>query len=254
MKTTKKIALVTGGSRGLGKNTVLELAKDGHHIVFTYYSKKEEAQNVIAEVEKLNVEAIALQLDTANTKSFPAFKAELQQSLKDKWDTTNIDFLINNAGIDRYGMFKDVTEEDFDALVNSHFKGVYFLTQILQDVIADGGRIVNISTGLARFVTPGYSAYSSTKAAIYNFTKYLAKELGGRRINANVVAPGAIETDFTKSTFDAHPGTREFIAQNTALGRVGLAEDIGGVTAFLCSERARWITAQAIEVSGGMFL
>ncbi len=254
MKTKKKIALVTGGSRGLGKNTVIELAKDGHNIVFTYHSKKDEAQHVIAEIEKFNVEAIALQLDTANTTLFPAFKAELQKALKEKWDTTNIDFLINNAGIDRYGMFTDVTEQDFDDLVNIHFKGVYFLTQTLQDVIADGGRIINISTGLARFVTPGYSVYSSTKAAIFNFTKYLAKELGGRRINANVVAPGAIETDFTKSAFDAHPGAKDFIAQNTALGRVGLAEDIGGVTAFLCSERARWITAQAIEVSGGMFL
>lgn len=254
MRTTKKIALVTGGSRGLGKNTVIELAKDGHHVVFTYHSKKDEAQKVVAEVEKFNVEAIALQLDTADTKSFSGFKASLLKALGEKWDTANIDFLVNNAGIDRASLFANTTEEDFNALMNTHFKGVYFLTQTLLDVIADGGRIVNLSTGLARFVTPGYAAYSSMKAAVYNMTKYLAKELGARKINVNVVAPGAIETDFTRSAFESHPGAKEFIASNTALGRVGVAEDIGGIIAFLCSERARWITAQCIEASGGMFL
>jgi len=255
MKTTKKIALVTGGSRGLGKNMVMELAKDGHHIVFTYNSKKDEALRVVAEVEKLNVEAIALQLNVGDTKSFPAFKASLLQALKEKWDTANIDFLVNNAGINRPSLFPETTEEDFDALMNTHFKGAYFLTQTLLNVIADGGRIVNISTGLARFVTPGYAAYSSMKAAIYNFTKYLAKELGPRKINANVVAPGIIETDFTREAFENQPGAKEYLStQVIALGRVGVPEDIGGVVAFLCSERARWITAQCIESSGGMFL
>jgi NAD(P)-dependent dehydrogenase (short-subunit alcohol dehydrogenase family) len=254
METTKKIALVTGGSRGLGKNAVIELAKDGHHVVFTYHSKKDEAEKVIAEVEKFGVQAVALQLDTADTKSFPGFKASLLKALKEKWNTANIDFLINNAGIDRASLFADTTEEAFDALSNTHFKGVYFLTQTLLDVIADGGRIVNISTGLARFVTPGYAAYSSMKAAVYNLTKYLAKELGPRKINANVVAPGIIDTDFTKSAFESHPGLRDYITSQIALGRVGVAEDIGGVIAFLCSERARWITAQCIEASGGMFL
>ncbi|SHM76776.1 SDR family NAD(P)-dependent oxidoreductase [Chitinophaga sp. CF418] len=254
MKTTKKIALVTGGSRGLGKNMVMELAKDGHHIVFTYNSKKEEAQNVVAEVEKFNVEAVTLQLNVGDTKSFPAFKASLLQVLKEKWDTANIDFLVNNAGINRASLISDTMEEDFDALVNTHFKGAYFLTQTLLNVIADGGRIVNISTGLARFVTPGYAAYSSMKAAIYNFTKYLAKELGPRKINANVVAPGIIETDFTREALENHPGAKEYLSTQIALGRVGVPDDIGGVVAFLCSERARWITAQCIEASGGMFL
>lgn len=254
METTKKIALVTGGSRGLGKNMVIELAKDGHHIVFTYNSKKQDAQAVIAEVEKLNVEAVALQLDVADAKSFPAFKANLLQALKEKWNTANIDFLVNNAGIDRASLISDTKEEDFDALMNTHFKGAYFLTQTLLNVIADGGRIVNISTGLARFVTPGYAAYSSMKAAIYNFTKYLAKELGPRKINANVVAPGIIETDFTREALENHPGAKEYLSTQIALGRVGVPDDIGGVVAFLCSERARWITAQCIEASGGMFL
>ncbi|TWW00116.1 SDR family NAD(P)-dependent oxidoreductase [Chitinophaga pinensis] len=250
---TQKIALVTGGSRGLGKNTVLELAKDGHHVVFTYHSKKEEAQEVVAAVQQFNVEAVALQLDVAEVKSFPAFKTALQQVLKEKWNTSHIDFLVNNAGIDRYSQIPDTTEEDFDALMNTHFKGAYFLTQTLLDTITDGGRIVNFSTGLARFVTPGYAAYSSMKAAVYNFTKYLAKELGKRGITANVVAPGPIETDFTRNAFEI-PGVKDHLVGQTALGRMGVPDDIGGIVAFLCSERARWITAQCIEASGGLFL
>lgn len=253
MKTTKKIALVTGGSRGLGKNTVIELAKDGHHVVFTYHSKKEEAQTVVAAVQAYNVEAVALQLDVADSKSFSAFKTSLQQVLQDKWQATHIDFLVNNAGIDRYSQFADTTEEDFDALMNAHFKGTYFLTQTLLDTLADGGRIVNFSTGLARFATPGYAAYSSMKAAVNNLTKYMAKELGKRGITANVVAPGPIETDFTRHAFEI-PGVKDHLVGQTALGRMGVPDDIGGIVAFLCSERARWITAQCIEASGGLFL
>ena len=250
---TQKIALVTGGSRGLGRNAVLELAKDGHHVVFTYHSKKEEAQEVVAAVQQFNVEAVALQLDVSVVKSFPAFKTALQQVLKEKWNTSHIDFLVNNAGIDRYSQFSDTTEEDFDALMNAHFKGTYFLTQTLLDTLADGGRIVNFSTGLARFVTPGYAAYSSMKAAVYNLTKYLAKELGKRGITANVVAPGPIETDFTRHAFEI-PGVKDHLVGQTALGRMGVPDDIGGIVAFLCSDRARWITAQCIEASGGLFL
>ncbi|QHS63197.1 SDR family NAD(P)-dependent oxidoreductase [Chitinophaga agri] len=250
---TKKIALVTGGSRGLGKNAVIELAKDGHHVVFTYHSKKEEAAAVVAAVEAYNVSAVALQLDVADSKSFAAFRTNLQQVLKDRWNATHIDFLVNNAGIDRYSQFPDTTEEDFDALMNAHFKGTYFLTQTLLDILADGGRIVNFSTGLARFVTPGYAAYASMKAAVYNLTKYLAKELGKRGITANVVAPGPIETDFTRHAFEI-PGVKDHLVGQTALGRMGVPDDIGGIVAFLCSERARWITAQCIEASGGLFL
>jgi len=253
METTKKIALVTGGSRGLGKNAVMELAKDGHNIVFTYHSKKDEAEKVVAAVQQYNVEAVALQLDVSNVKSFAGFKTTLLGVLKEKWNTTQFDFLVNNAGIDRYSLFADTTEEAFDELMNTHFKGVYFLTQTLLDSIADCGRIVNFSTGLARFVTPGYAAYSSMKAAVVNLSKYLAKELGPRGINVNVVAPGAIETDFTRSSFEI-PGVQDYIIAHTALNRGGIPEDIGGVVAFLCSDRAGWITAQVIEASGGMFL
>ena len=215
---THKIALVTGGSRGLGRK------------------------------------AVALPLDVGETKSFPAFAEALGEALEQKWGRKHFDFLVNNAGIDSSAPFPAMTEENFDLLCNVHFKGVYFLTQRLLPAIADGGRIVNLSTGLARFSIPGYSAYAAMKGAVEVFTRYLAKELGPRRISANLVAPGAIETDFTKSAFDSHPGMKEMIASSTALGRVGVADDIGGVVAFLCSEEGRWVNAQRIEASGGIFL
>lgn len=253
MKKSNKIALVTGGSRGLGRNTALKLAQDGHNVVLTYHSRKDEAEKVAAEIETLGVGAVVLQLDSGNTKSFDSFKTELLEKIKAKFGAEHINFLINNGGIESYAMFQDATEEAFDSLMNVHFKGVYFLTQKLLPVLADGGRIVNFSTGLARFVTPGYSAYSSMKAAIDNLTRYLAKELGGRGITANTVAPGPIETDFTKKTFE-RPGTKDYLVSQTALGRVGQPDDIGGVVAFLCSDRAAWVTAQRIEASGGLFL
>ncbi|RVU01450.1 SDR family oxidoreductase [Mucilaginibacter limnophilus] len=254
MAHTNKITLITGGSRGLGRNTALKLAHDGHRVVITYRSKKEEALEVVKEIEQLGSEAIVLHFDQADIKSFDTFKNELIAGIKEKWNADKIDFLINNAGINLTGLIADFSEEDFDSLVNVHFKGVFFLTQKLLPILADGGRIVNFSTGLARFVLPGYAAYSSMKAAIENFTKYLAKELGKRGITANTVAPGPIETDFTRDSFEEDPKRRDFLASQTALGRVGQPDDIGNVVAFLCSDAAGWVTAQRIEASGGTFL
>jgi NAD(P)-dependent dehydrogenase (short-subunit alcohol dehydrogenase family) len=254
MKTQQNIALVTGGSRGLGRNMVLHLAQNGADIVLTYHSRKKEAEEVVGMVEQMGRKAIALQLDTGKAATFDAFITTLSSELKAAWDTTQVNFLINNAGIDAFSYFPDTTEEAFDSLFNVHFKGVYFLTQKMLPLLADNGRVVNLSTGLARFVTPGYAAYSSMKGAIENFTRYLAKELGGRGITANTVAPGPIETDFTKNAFDSHAGIREYLASQTALGRLGEPEDIGGIVAFLCSDAARWVTAQRIEASGGTFL
>jgi NAD(P)-dependent dehydrogenase (short-subunit alcohol dehydrogenase family) len=253
MEAKNKIALITGSSRGLGKNMALALAKKGNDIIITYNSKKDEADKVVQEIEALGQRAAALQLNVANVKTFDVFFTEVAGVLKSKWNATQFDFLVNNAGIDRYSKFADTTEEAFDELFNAHFKGVYFLTQKALPYIADGGRIINLSTGLTRFSTPGYAAYASMKGAINTLTQYLAKELGGRGINVNAVAPGIIETDFTEHAL-SNPGLRDFINANTALGRVGVPDDIGGVVAFLCSEDARWITAQRIEASGGMFL
>lgn len=253
VKTTNKVALVTGGSRGLGQNIVLALARKGNDVILTYRQRKEEGAAVVAEVEKLGRQAVALQLEVGDLRRFDGFRDALAQALKTTWQRKDFDFLVNNAGIDRYSRIDQTTEEDFDELMNVHFKGVYFLTQKLLPLIADGGRIVNTSTGLARFATPGYAAYASMKGAIEVFTRYLAKELGSRGIAANVVAPGAIETDFTRSAFE-HPGVKDYLAANTALGRVGVPDDIGGVVAFLCSEDGRWVNAQRLEASGGMFL
>lgn len=254
METKTKIALVTGGSRGLGKNAAMHIIKKGIDVIITYRSKKEEAEAVVAEIEKSGQKAAALQLDTGIVGSFDAFIKQLATVLKEKWNRDTFDFLVNNAGIDAAAPFAKTTEEDFDNLFNVHFKGVYFLTQKSLPLIADGGRIINLSTGLTRFATPGYAAYASMKGAIEVFTKYLAKELGSRGIAANLVAPGIIETDFTKAAFDAHPELDKYMSSITALGRVGQPDDIGGIIAFLCTEDARWINAQRIEASGGMFL
>jgi NAD(P)-dependent dehydrogenase (short-subunit alcohol dehydrogenase family) len=250
----EKIALVTGGSRGLGRSIALAIAKNGADVILTYRQRKEEGEAVVAAIGQLGREAALLQLDVADLSQFDGFFSSLQQTLERTWQRKNIDFLINNAGIDSSAPFEKTTVEDFDRLFLVHFKGVYFLTQKLLPVIAEGGAIVCTSTGLARFAIPGYSAYASMKGAIEVFTRYLAKELGPRHIRANVVAPGAIETDFTKGAFEHHPEIKGFLASQTALGRVGVPDDIGGVVAFLCSEEGRWVNAQRLEASGGMFL
>ncbi|WP_142682909.1 SDR family oxidoreductase [Chitinophaga polysaccharea] len=254
MATKNKIALVTGGSRGLGRNMSLQLAKSGHDIILTYKSNQEEANKVVAEIQALGQKAIAYKLDTADTKAFDGFLAEVAAHLRENTGEGKFDFLVNNAGIDRSSLIPHTTEEDFDELYHVHLKGVYFLTQKALPFINDNGRIINLSTGLARFTTPGYAAYASMKGAIEVFTRYLAKEVGARGITANVVAPGIIETDFTKATFEHAPQAISYITAHTALGRTGLPDDIGGIVAFLCTEEARWITAQRIEASGGMFL
>jgi NAD(P)-dependent dehydrogenase (short-subunit alcohol dehydrogenase family) len=257
-KDQTKIALVTGSSKGLGKNTVLSLAKKGVDVIVTYHSNADEAHHLVAEIEELGAKAVALQLDTSNTKTFDGFVAQVKQSLQDKWQTEHFDFLVNNAGIGIHASFADTTEDDFDRLMNVHVKGVFFLTQKLLPLINDGGRIVNISSGLTRFSTPGYAAYASMKGAIEVLTRYMAKELGHRQIAVNVVAPGAIETDFNGGAVRDNPEINSFIASQTALGRVGVADDIGGALAkpskriaSLLSADNRWVNAQRIEVSGG---
>ncbi|MEG4089765.1 SDR family oxidoreductase [Microcoleus sp. Pol12B4] len=253
-KDKTKIALVTGASRGLGKNTALTLAKKGVDVIVTYHNSEEDAQNVVSAIAEIGSQAVALQLDTSNTKTFDGFAEQVKQSLQDKWQTEHFDFLVNNAGVGVYASFADTTEDDFDRLMNIHLKGVFFLTQKLLPLINDGGRIVNISSGLARFALPGYAAYASMKGAIEVLTRYMAKELGHRQIAVNVVAPGAIETDFNDGAVRDNPEINSFIASQTALGRVGLPDDIGGAIAALLSEDNRWVNAQRIEVSGGQFL
>lgn len=254
MTTYRKIALVTGGSRGLGKDMAISLAKKGIQVILTYNSKKEAAAAVVAEIESIGPKAFALQLDTADVKSFDGFFSSLVEVLKEQFKTDRFDFLINNAGIGIHASFAETTEDQFDELVNIHFKGVFFLTQKALPFLNDGGRIINLSTGLARFSNPGYAAYASMKGAIETLTKYQAKELGSRGISVNVVAPGAIETDFGGGVVRDDATVNQHLAGLTALGRVGKPDDIGGVVAFLCTEDAKWINAQRIEVSGGMNL
>ena len=247
-----KIALVTGGSRGLGKNMALRLAEKGNDLIITYNTKKAEADAVVAEIENKGQKAIALQIDISQTKLFAGFVEQISKALKDKWHTDKFDFLINNAGIGATIPFDQITEDDFDRFVNIHFKGVFFLTQKLLPLINNNGTIVNISSGSVRFVIPGYSVYASLKAAIEVFTKYLSKDLGARGITVNVLAPGATETDFNNAALRSNPDRKAFIASQTPLGRIGQAEDIGGIVAFLCSDDAHWINGQRIEASGGI--
>ena len=254
METQNKIALITGGSRGLGKNAALKIAAKGIGVIVTYQSKKEEAEATVNEIKQLGVQAAALQLNVADTKTFDAFFVAVKAVLKSVFNAKKFDFLVNNAGIGIHASFAETTEEQFDTLVNIHFKGTFFLTQKALTLLNDGSGIINLSTGLARFATPGYAAYASMKGAVETLTRYEAKELGVRGIRVNVVAPGAIETDFGGGVVRDNEQINAGIASNTALGRVGLPDDIGGVVAFLCTEDARWINAQRIEASGGMFL
>jgi NAD(P)-dependent dehydrogenase (short-subunit alcohol dehydrogenase family) len=254
MGSKNKIALVTGGSRGLGKNMALSLAQKGIDVIITYNSKKEEALAVVSEIEKLGLKAAALQLNAGEIAGFDAFFEQVKRVLKDHFQADRFDFLVNNAGIGIHASFAETTETQFDSLLNIHFKGVFFITQKALPLINDGGRIVNISTGLARFSMPGYAAYAAMKGAIETLTKYQAKELGGRGIAVNVVAPGAIATDFGGGAVRDNAQVNQMVSGITALGRVGESDDIGGVVAFLCTDEAKWINAQRIEVSGGMNL
>lgn len=253
MNNTNKIALITGGSRGLGKDMALNLASKGIDVILTFNNKQEDALAVVKQIQQTG-RAEALQFNAGDVKKLPAFTEALKATLRNTFNADHFDFLVNNAGIGIYSSFTDTTEAQFDELMNIHFKGVYFLTQKILPLMNDGGRIINISTGLARFSNPGYSAYASMKGAVETLTRYMAKELGSRGIAVNVVAPGAIETDFAGGHVRDNEQLNKQIAGFTALGRVGRADDIGGVVAFLCSEEARWINGQRIEVSGGMNL
>lgn len=249
-----KIAIITGGSRGLGKSAALKLAEAGHDVILTYRSKIEEANEVVTQIEKMGRKAAALQLDVSNSKSFSDFAGSVKSILKTKWGREDFDFLVNNAGVGIYGSLMETTEEQFDELMNIHFKGTFFLTQKLLPIIKDGGRILNVSTGLTRFAVPNYGAYASMKGAVEVLTKYMAKELGPRKIAVNVLAPGAIETDFGGGHARDNKDINKFLASQTALGRVGLPDDIGGMVASILSDNSGWMNAQRIEASGGMFL
>lgn len=249
-----QIALITGGSRGLGRSAALHLAKNGVGVVVTYLNRAEEAQTVMDEIAALGGRAVALQLDTGEISAFADFVSRLRDALRDTWSDEQIDFLVNNAGIGIHAAFADTTEEDFDKLMNMHFKGVFFLTQSLLPLIRDGGRIVNVSTGLARFSLPGYAAYAAMKGAVEVLTRYLARELGPRGIAVNTLAPGAIETDFGGGAVRDNAELNAFVASVTAMGRAGQPDDIGKAIASLLIKDSQWMTGQRIEASGGMFL
>lgn len=248
------IALVTGGNRGLGKDMVLSLARRGVDVIFTYRNKQAEAAGVVAQVEKLGRRAVALQLDVGVASTFSKFAAQVREELRSRWQRDRFNYLVNNAGVGAHASFAETTEEQFDQLVAVQFKGPFFLTQKLLPLLADGGRIINISSGLTRFSYPGYAAYASMKGAMEVLTRYQAKELGARGIAVNTVAPGAIETDFGGGRVRDDKALNAAIATQTALGRVGRPEDIGGVIASLLAPENGWINAQRIEASGGQML
>lgn len=251
---THKIALITGGSRGLGRAAALALAAKGTDILLTYHSRADEAAAVVGQIEALGRQAVALNLAVDDSGSFPDFAARVAQALADGWQRPHFDYLVNNAGMGLNAPFAETTEAQFDLLMRTHLKGPFFLTQALLPLLADGGRILNVSTGLARFALPGYAAYATMKGGIEVLTRYLAKELGPRGIAVNVLAPGAIETDFGGGQVRDNAQINAFIAAQTALGRAGRPDDIGQAVAALLSDETGWITAQRIEASGGMFL
>lgn len=249
-----KLVLITGGSRGLGKNMALKVAEKGLDVILTYHQNKEEAHQVVSAIKDKGQRAVALQLDTSNIANFLNFQEELQRVLSEVFKAKKIDFLVNNAGIGINEAFAETSEATFDKLVNIHLKGVFFLTQQLLPMLTNEGGIVNISSGLARFTMHGYSAYGAMKAAVESLTRYQTKELGKRGIRSNVVAPGAIETDFGGGLVRDNKDVNKIVSSQIPLGRVGQSDDIGGVVAFLCTEDAKWINGQRIEVSGGQNL
>ncbi len=255
MKTLEnKIALVTGSSRGLGKEMAIRLAQQGADILVTYNSNQSQADETVNEIEALGQKAAAFQLNVGEVSTFDAFFSEIKTSLEQHWGASKFDILVNNAGIIAHQMVAETSESTFDSLMNIQLKGPFFITQKALELLNDGGRIINVSTGLARFSIPGYGAYAAMKSGIEVFTRYLAKEIGSRQITVNVIAPGAINTDMNKTALENNPELEKMLSSVTALGRVGVAKDIGGVVAFLASEDARWINGQRIEASGGMFL
>jgi NAD(P)-dependent dehydrogenase (short-subunit alcohol dehydrogenase family) len=254
MPSSSRIALITGANRGIGRSAARHLARDGVDLIITYRSHAEEADTVVGEIAELGRKAVALPLDVGDIASFDVFVSAAGDALRQTWERETFDFLVNNGGMSIGGSFADVTEEDFDRLVDVHFKGVFFLTQKLLPLLADGGSIVNISSGLARFTFPERVVYGSVKGAVEVLTRYLAQELGSRGITANVIAPGAVATDFSGGLLRDNPQVQEHIASITALGRTAVADDIGGAIAALLGDGNRWVTGQRIEVSGGVHL
>lgn len=253
-ESTPKIALVTGASRGLGRSAALKLAGKGLNIILTYKENVGSAHSTLREIEALGSQAVALQLDTANSRGFDAFSKRVEEALQQTWRRRQFDYLVNNAGNGVNASLAETTEEQFDMLANTHLKGTFFLTQRLASLIADGGSIVNISSGLTRFTFPGYGAYAAMKGGMEVLTRYMAAELASRRITVNTIAPGAIETDFRGGFVRDNAEVNAQLASVTALGRVGLPDDVGGAVAALLSDANGWITGQRIEVSGGMML
>ncbi len=251
---TNKIAVVTGGSRGLGRDMAISLARKKIDVILTYNSNQKLADEVVKEIRQIGQKAFALKFDVSDLKSYDNFLAEIKKLLGSEWNTDKFDFLINNAGVGATIPIAQVTEEAFDNLMNIHFKGVYFLTQKALLMLNDNGAIVFISSGTTRFCVPGYSVYSSLKGALEIFTKYVAKEYGFRGIRSNIVAPGPVETDFNNAAIRNNPQMQNFLTAQTPLSRVAKADDIGSVVAFLCTEDAKWINGQRIEVSGGINL
>lgn len=253
MTSPSTIAVITGGSRGLGRNAAIHLARQGTDVILTYRSQRADAESALAEIERLGRRAAALQLDVSDSRTFSGFAAQVQSVLAG-WGRDRFDFLLNNAGIGLHAGFAETTEEQFDQLMRIHLKAPFFLTQALLGLIADGGRILNVSTGLARFALPGYSAYAMMKGGVEVLTRYLAKELGERGISVNTLAPGAIETDFSGGVVRDNDEVNAFVASVTALGRPGKPDDIGPVVAALFAPGTGWINAQRVEASGGMLL
>lgn len=251
---SEKIALITGGSRGLGLNAALKLAEKGIDVILTYHSQQQQAQEAVQQIEALGARGLALQLDVADSSRFDDFAAAVKEQLALIWQRDSFDYLLNNAGTGLHQPFMETSEAQFDQLVAVHFKGPFFLTQKLLPLLADGGRIVNVSSGLARFTLPGAGAYAAVKGAIEVLTRYQAKELGARGITVNVLAPGAIETDFGGGRVRDDAAMNAFVAAQTALGRAGQPDDIGHAVVALFSEQCRWVNGQRIEASGGMFL
>lgn len=251
---SNKIALVTGGSRGLGKNMALQLAAKGFNVAITYNSRQDEAEKVVNEIKAAGQKAFALQLDVSNSSSFDAFTKAFRSNLQAEFGADTFDALVNNAGSGLHADISDTTEEGFDSMVNIHLKAPFFLTQKLFPLINKGGSIVNVSSGLARFTFTGYDAYAVMKGGVETLTRYQAKYLGAKGIRVNTLAPGAIETDFGGGAVRDNKEFNATIAGMTALGRAGLPDDIGGVVAFLCSDDSKWVNAQRIEVSGGMLI
>lgn len=252
--SSTRIALVTGASRGLGRSAALKLAEQGVHLILTYKDSESQAQELVHQIEALGSRAVALRLDVADSKTFDAFAARVKSVLAETWQREQFNYLVNNAGIGFMASFAETTEDQFDLLVNIHLKGTFFLTQKLLPLIQDGGRIINTSSGLARFTFPGYAAYAVMKGGIEVMTRYMAKELGARGIAVNTIAPGAIETDFGGGMVRDNAQVNTHLSGLTAMGRVGLPDDVGGAVAALLAEGNNWVTGQRIEVSGGMML